>query len=64
MKFFLLLLPWLTYAQDYLVTVNSPEEIDYMWSILNAVAMMFTSNDFLDVLKLVFLFGSVVAFYS
>ena len=51
-------------AKDYLVTVNSSDEIDYMFSILNAVSMIFSSNDFLDVLKLVFLFGSVVAFYS
>jgi len=62
-KFLIMLLPWFTYAKDYLVTVNSPYEVDYMWSILNAVSMIFSSNTYLDLLRLVFLFGGLASFY-
>ncbi|AHJ11317.1 conjugal transfer protein TraG N-terminal domain-containing protein [Sulfurospirillum multivorans] len=51
-------------ADDYLVTVSSAEEVDSMFSILNAVAMIFHSEDYLSLLKLVALFGSVFVFIN
>lgn len=52
------------FAQDYLVNVNSVYEVDYMWSILNAISMILSSDTYIDLLRLVFLFGGLVSFYS
>lgn len=52
------------YADDYLVTVNSAYEVDYMFTILNAISMIFYDESYLKLLKLLVLFGSAVALYQ
>ena len=49
---------------DYQIMVNSPEEVDSMFAILNAVAEIFQNDNYTDLLRLMFLFGGFVAFYS
>lgn len=52
------------YADDYLITVNSAYEVDYMFTILNAISMIFYDESYLRFLKLIVLFGSAVALYN
>jgi len=64
-KIILLLLFLISFANaDYVLYVNSPEEVDSMYAILNAIAKIFGSDDYLGLLKLMFLFGGFVAFFS
>lgn len=60
----LFLFSFSAFADDYLITVSSAEEVDSMFSILNAVAMIFHSEDYLSLLKLVALFGSAFVFMN
>jgi conjugal transfer mating pair stabilization protein TraG len=64
-KIITLLLLFVSLANaDYILYVNSPEEVDSMYAILNAIAKIFGSEDYLSLLKLMFLFGGFVALYS
>ena len=64
-KIIILLLLLISAANaDYEILVNSPEEVDSMYAILNAVASIFHNDNYLDLLRLMFLFGGFVAFYS
>ena len=64
-KILLLLLLLVTAANaDYEIIVNSPADVDSMYAVLNAVASIFHSNNYLDLLRLMFLLGGFVSFYS
>jgi len=64
-KIITLLLLFISFAHaDYVLYVNSPEEVDSMFAILNAIAKIFGSNNYLTLLKLMFVFGGFVALYS
>lgn len=58
-----LLLPVFVFA-DYMISVPTPEEVSSMHAILEAIAMIFQSSDYVDMLRLMVLFGTVVSVFE
>jgi len=59
-----ILLSTLIFADTIYFHVQSPEEVDSYVNIFNGIAKIFGSNDYLGLLKLVFLFGGFFVFIS
>jgi len=50
------------YAGDYYFIVQTPEDVDLYANVFNSIAKIFGSEDYLHLLKLVFLFGGFMVF--
>jgi len=52
------------FADDptFIVKVPSPDAVEIMWTVLNAIAGIFQSSDYTDLLRMLFLFGSFIVF--
>ncbi|MCK9372453.1 MAG: conjugal transfer protein TraG N-terminal domain-containing protein [Sulfuricurvum sp.] len=56
--FLLLMLSIPVFAgSDYFITVSSSEEVDWYWTVFNAIPMILGSDSYMTLLRLVFLMG-------